>query len=75
MSRGFQIRDRETGELAPGRWLVGDDWLDPASPPECPVCGSDSTQACTVPDGGEVGAYVHVERVEAWEKPTPQGAQ
>jgi len=69
MEPGRRIRDRYTGRIAPGLFVLGDDYGDGP----CPECGAEEGQQCSVEDvdnpglGIEISPYIHVQRADAWE--------
>jgi len=64
--RGYEIRDRISGHKAPGEWGLADDMEQNV---ECPECGAEPGQQCSVEDpdqsgfGIETGAHVHMARI------------
>lgn len=66
----MKIRDRYTGHKPEGEFGLADDYLDGEEDWNCPVCGAEPGQQCSVPDperegfGIELGAYIHAERAD-----------
>lgn len=69
----MKIRDRYTGHRPEGDFVLADDYLpmDNSEDWDCPVCGAEPGQQCSVPDPEregfaiELGPYIHRERAES----------
>jgi len=56
------IRNRYTGQVLTGGFVLFDDAdLDPEDN-ECPICGSTGSEPCTEESGGDLGPWVHQQR-------------